>query len=208
MNFQEKGKTNNFVNRLKLVGGKRLFTLIFEKISPMKKWFLFLSICGLCQYLPAQTNTGTPSPQPPYLRFPTIPPFNILKVDSSTWLTKEDLKKNHLTLIMFFSPECEHCKHQTEDILADINQFKDVEIVMATYQPFSEMKEFYQYYRIADHPNIKMGRDEKYFFQPFYNFHSLPFLGLYDKKGNLITTFEGNQKVSTIMKAFGSKDKS
>jgi len=170
----------------------------------MKKWLVLLGVSVFFQYLPAQTNTPL---QPAYLRFPTVPPFNILKVDSATWLTRDDLRKNHRTLIMFFSPECEHCKHQTEDILAASGQFKDIEIVMATYQPFSEMKEFYQYYRIADHPNIKMGRDEKYFFGPFYNIHNLPFLGLYDKKGNLITTFEGNQKVSTIMKAFSSKDK-
>ena len=169
----------------------------------MKKWILLLMLAALGGQLPAQTNAPA---QPPYQRFPTIPPFKILKVDSVGWYTRDDLKKNHRTLMMFFSPECEHCKHHTEDILAECDKFKDIESVMATYQPFSEMRDFYKYYRIGDHPNIKMGRDEKYFFQPFYNIHNLPFLGLYDAKGNLITTFEGNQKVSTIMKAFGSKD--
>jgi len=152
-----------------------------------------------------QAQQQQPDQQAPYQKFPTIPPFKLLKVDSSTYVTKEDIKKHRLTLIMFFSPECDHCKHQTEDILSEKDKFKDIEIVMATFQPFSEMKEFYNHYRIADHPNIKMGRDDKYVLPPFYRIQSLPFLALYDKKGDLITTFQGNQKVDKILTAFGEK---
>jgi hypothetical protein len=76
---------------------------------------------------------------------------------------------------------------------------------MATYQPFSEMKEFNVHYKIYEHPNILMGRDEKFFLPPFYKIRNLPYLALYDKKGNLITTFEGTQKVETLMNAFEQK---
>jgi thiol-disulfide isomerase/thioredoxin len=153
-------------------------------------------------FLQAQEVPQKQPDKPPYQRFPTIPPFKLLKVDSVTFVTKEDIKKHHLTLIMCFSPECEHCKHQTKDIIAAMDKFKNIEIVMATFQPFPEMKEFYNYFRIADYPNIKMGRDEKYMLPPFYGIHNLPYLALYDKKGNLITTFEGNQKVDTLLNAF------
>jgi hypothetical protein len=78
--------------------------------------------------------------------------------------------------------------------------------VMATYQPFGEMKEFYAHYHLADHPNIKIGRDEKFFLAPFYRIRNLPYLALYDKKGNLITTFEGTQKIATLMNAFSQKE--
>ena len=155
-----------------------------------------------CHFLFAQQVPQTEAQKPPYQRFPTVPPFKLLKVDSATFVTKEDIKKHRLTLIMCFSPECDHCKHQTKDIIAAMDKFKDVEIVMATFQPFAEMKEFYSTFHIADYPNIKMGRDEKYVLPPFYNIHSLPYLALYDKKGNLITTFEGNQKVDTLLNAF------
>ncbi len=156
-----------------------------------------------CSFLYAQNQ---PQPElPPFQRYPTIPPFKLLQVDSATFVTKDDIKKHHRTLIMCFSPECDHCKHQTEDLITAMDKFKDVEIVMATFQPFAEMKEFYRYYRIADYPNIRMGRDEKYVLPPFYKIKSLPFLALYDKKGNLITTFEGNQKADKILNAFDGK---
>ena len=87
-----------------------------------------------------------------------------------------------------------------------MKDFKDIEIVMASPQNMDELKSFYAYYRIADHSNIRIGRDEKYFLPPYYKMTSYPYLALYDKKGNLITTYEGNQKVNTLLSAFHSKD--
>ncbi len=168
---------------------------------------VLIVILGLFILYSVQAQSPANISEAPYMKNPAIPPFKLLKVDSLHFITNDDIKKNHKVLFLFFSPECEHCKHQMRDILADFNQFKDIEIVMATFQPFDEMKSFYNYFRIADHSNILMGRDEKYFLPPFFRMQSLPFLVLYDKKGQLITHFEGNQKVDTILQAFQGKDK-
>jgi thiol-disulfide isomerase/thioredoxin len=176
----------------------------------MKKALLLVLVLASSHFLIAQQTpaaTTPPQEEAPYLKFPTIPPFKLLKLDSASYLTKDDIKKHRLTIVMFFSPTCDHCKHQTEAILGSYKKFKDVEIVMATYQPFSEMKDFNAEYHLAKYPNIKIGRDEKFFLAPFYKIRNLPYLALYDKKGNLITTFEGTQKVETILDAFGPKKK-
>ncbi len=167
----------------------------------MKKILLFSVLLATMLSVFAQQAPQQPKPQ----QSPTVPPFHILKIDSATYFTNGDLKKHHETLIMYFSPECEHCKHQTKDLLAEMDKLKNIEIVMATYFPFPEMKDFYTYFRIADYPNIKLGRDEKYQIPSHYKIQSLPFLALYDKKGNLITTFEGNQKISTLLNAFNKQ---
>jgi thiol-disulfide isomerase/thioredoxin len=166
---------------------------------------LALGHIAFAQKLPNQPATDSANANAPFMRFPTIPPLHLLKLDSASYLSKDDIKKNRKTIIMFFSPDCEHCKHQTEAILADFKDFKDIEIVMATYQPFSELKDFNTHYRIFDHPNILLGRDEKFVLPGFYRIRNLPYLALYDKKGNLITTFEGNQKVDLILDAFKEK---
>jgi thioredoxin-related protein len=175
----------------------------------MKKAFLAVVAFLFCHFLSVQAQAPAQQPpadaaqaQAPYLRYPTLPPFHLLKLDSSTYLTKDDIRKHRQTLIMFFSPDCDHCKHQTESILADFKKFKDIEIVMATYQPFGELKDFNDHYRLFEHNNIKIGRDEKFFLAPFYKIRNLPYLALYDKNGNLITTFEGTQKPDTILTAF------
>lgn len=155
-----------------------------------------------------QPQQGADSLKAAYLRFPTVPPFEILQVDSVTTFSKADLKKNQDVLLMYFSPDCEHCQHQTEDILHDIQAFKKIQIVMATYQPFESMKQFYQRYKLDQYnSNIHVGRDSKFILPPFYRMGSLPYLALYDKKGNLITIFEGNQKVDKILNAFGKVER-
>jgi len=179
----------------------------------MKKPFLAVLALVCCHFLSAQPTvpnqpaTDPANAQAPFMRFPTIPPFHLLKLDSSTYLTKDDVKKNRRTIIMYFSPDCEHCKHQTEAILGDFSKFRDIEIVMATYQPFEEMKQFDSHYHITGHPNMLIGRDEKFVLPPFYKIRSLPYLALYDKKGKLITTFEGTQKADTILNAFKEKSR-
>lgn len=142
----------------------------------------------------------------PFRKHPFIPPFDLLKTDSSSHITKESINTKHKTLLMFFSPECTHCQHQTEDMLAAIDSLKDIQIVMATYQPFEEMVAFNQKYSIEKYSNIKLGRDTKYFLPPYFRMKSLPFLALYDKKGNYITSYEGNQKVAKLLKDFDSKN--
>jgi thioredoxin-related protein len=160
-----------------------------------------LLACFLSSFAWAQKD----SMNAPFRKNPGIPAFDLLKTDSSTHLTRADIEAKRKTIIMFFSPECTHCQHQTEDIIAAIDSLKDIQIVMATYQPFEEMVAFNKKYSIEKYSNIKMGRDTKYFFPPFYQMKSLPHLALYNDKGNYITSFEGNQKISTLLGAFDEK---
>ena len=139
---------------------------------------------------------------PPYKRFPTPPPFKILMTDSTTWMTKDDLPKKKAVMIMIFNPECEHCKHETEEIIKNIDKFKKIEIVMATPREFSTMKDFYAHYELSRFKNIHVGKDMAFTLPVFYNIRSLPFLAFYDKKGNLIDTFEGSMPIEQVLGKF------
>lgn len=93
---------------------------------------------------------------------------------------------------MIFSPDCEHCQHETEMILADIKKFKDAQIVMVTYLPYQDMIVFYKNYKIANYPEITMARDTKYYLPQFFKVRNLPSIFVYDKKGNFKKSFEGS----------------
>jgi thioredoxin-related protein len=167
----------------------------------MKNRLLLLVLAFMVKLASAQS---LPPDSPAYKRFPTLPPFSILQADSSTF-TKEKLKHHQPTMIMYFSPDCEHCKHQWADMEKHMKDLKKYQIVMVTYQPFEEMVNFYNEHKIADYPNIKMGRDTKFFLPPYFKIQSLPFQALYDKSGNLITTFEGNVKIDKLLAAFNKE---
>lgn len=139
--------------------------------------------------------------QAPYLRFPTLPPFSIVSLDSSAF-ARENIKKNSESIIMYFNPGCDHCRHQTDSLIANMDRFKDVQIVMATYQPLEDIKAFADEYKLENYSNIHIGRDTKYFLQPFFKIMNLPFMALYDKKGKLLTTFEGTTPVEKLTEAF------
>jgi peroxiredoxin len=161
----------------------------------MKKWILASATFLIVLTTQAQKDTLYP-----FQRYPTLPPISLIQTDSSM-LKKAQLKKEPV-LLMFFSPSCDHCQHQIKDMLKRMDEFKNTQFVLATYQPFEEMVAFYNEYELAKYPNVKVGRDTTFMLPPFYHMESLPFLALYDKKGNLLKTFEGNVKVDTLLKAF------
>ena len=133
-----------------------------------------------------------------YKRFPIIPSFKLINVADSSIFTKDNLKKKKATIIMMFSPDCEHCQAETKELTAKIGLFKKAQIIMASPLDFNYLKEFYNEYKIADYPTITMGRDPIYFFGTFFKVRSFPSIFVYDKKGNLKNSFIGSTFVEDI----------
>lgn len=133
-----------------------------------------------------------------YKRFPIIPSFKLINVADSSIFTKDNLKKKKATIIMMFSPDCEHCQAETKELTEKIGLFKKAQIIMASPLDFNYLKEFYNEYKIASYPNITMGRDPIYFFGTFFKVRSFPSIFVYDKKGNLVNSFVGSTPVEEI----------
>ena len=167
----------------------------------MKHLILTLSLAFGFFALNAQTDS-----LPPYKKFPTVPPLQLLQLDSTTTLTKDMLKKNQPLILMFFSPLCDHCKHQIEEMISRMDDLKKYQIVLASYQEMEDIKGFYKAFDLDKYSNIRIGRDTKFLLVPFYRMNSLPYLALYDKNGNLVTTYEGNVKVDKMLDAFAGKN--
>lgn len=151
--------------------------------------------------LPAMAQNDS-LPPPPYKRFPAPPPFKLLLADSTTWFTKDDLPRKKAVLVIVFSPDCEHCKQETEEIIRHIDKFRKITIVMATPAPFGKMKEFFTQYNLQRFNNIIVGRDDSYLLPVFYNIRNFPFLAFYDKKGSLTGVFEGSLPVEQLLAKF------
>jgi thiol-disulfide isomerase/thioredoxin len=139
----------------------------------------------------------------PYKRFPTVPPFKLLLTDSSTSFTKENLDKKKTVMIMLFSPDCDHCKHETEEIIKNIDAFKKVQIIMSTTMPFEKMVDYYNHYDLKRFDNIVVGKDVSYLLPVFYDIHNLPFLAFYNKKKELISVFSGALPIDKVIEELG-----
>lgn len=160
-----------------------------------KIWALLCLSCLFASSLSAQYEPA------PFQQTKTIPPLELQLPDNSL-LTKEKLKKDAPLIIMFFSPGCDHCQHQTEAMIKRIKDLSKYQIVMATYQPMEELVEFNKKYGLQKYANITTGRDIKYILPPFFRIQNFPYLAFYDKNGSLKGSFEGNLSVDEILKRF------
>lgn len=165
----------------------------------MKRVVLFFVFAFGLTTVFAQTDS---SQIPPYKRFPTVPPIQILLSDSTTLYTKKDLSSHKPVLIMVFNPECEHCQHETEDLIAHKKELKDVQIVMITVEPLWKMKDFISKYGLNNYSNIIVGKDIYYILPVFYDIHNIPYLAMYNKKGDLIEGHEGTLPMEKVVQAF------
>ncbi len=163
----------------------------------MKKIF----ISAITLFIGHLSFSQVDSTKPVYLRFPTIPQFTIYNASDSTTFTRDNLQKRKPTVFIIFSPDCEHCQHETEALIANIDKFKDAQIVMVEYLAYDEMVKFYKNYKIADYPNIIMGRDAKFYLPMFFKVESLPAIYVYDKKGKFKQAFSGSVKMDKIAAA-------
>ena len=84
---------------------------------------------------------------------------------------------------MVFSPDCDHCVHATEDLIANIKSFKNAEIILASSLSYGSVKKFYNDLHLAAYKNIHVGYDSKRFLSSFYEVRSFPSIFLYNKKG-------------------------
>ncbi len=138
----------------------------------------------------------------PYLRFPTLPPLQLLLADSATKYTRSDVPKKKPVLLMLFSPECSHCQHTAEEMVAQKDKLKDLHIIMATLHPLWQMKAFAAQYKLDQIPGLVLGKDFSYILPSFYGIRNLPYLAFYNKKGTLIRGFEGSMPLEKILATF------
>lgn len=165
----------------------------------MKTVFLFFVFALAFISASAQTENNN---IPAYQRFPTVPPIQILLSDSITIYTKKDLPSHKPVLLIVFNPECEHCRHETEDLIAHKKQLKNVQIVMITLDPLYKMKDFISKYGLKHYANMVVGKDIHYILPGFYDIQNIPYLAMYNKKGNLIQTHEGTMPMKKVIEAF------
>ncbi len=150
------------------------------------KYLSFIVCCLFFTGLSAQTTRDT---VPPYKKNPLIPAFSILQTDSTVF-TKDELPKYDYTAIIYFSPDCGHCQYTVAELIKKMDSLRNVFFVFVAFKSVPEIKEFYEHYDLARFPNIRMGRDTKYFIPSFYYITYTPFVAIYNRQGTLVKVYD------------------
>ena len=112
--------------------------------------------------------------------------------------TSAQLAKGPVVLV-YFSPDCDHCQHFTEYMIKNYNKVANKQVVMITFQDMSMLKPFVNRYKLSQYPNIKVGtKGQTLLVQRYYGIHSFPYVAIYDKAGKHFGTSEGDKPYDQI----------
>jgi hypothetical protein len=130
-----------------------------------------------------------------------LPTFDLLLVDSVTHLNTDNIPAGKPFIVFGFDPFCAHCQAETKDIAKHIDQLKDIHIYYVTPYAFRDMRGFYKYFKLADCPNITMGKDLKAVFFRYFKVSSIPYVAIYDSHKRLKEVIPHQADVQTLLKA-------
>ncbi len=130
-----------------------------------------------------------------------IPPFNMMLSDGATYYNASNVEKGKPLMIIYFDPECEHCQHFTKQVVKNIAKFSNVQIVMICDAPgMPPLKKFVDDFGLIKYKNIKVGTEGMYHAtMSFYHVDVTPFTALYNKNGDLITSYRTIPEIQTLV---------
>lgn len=169
----------------------------------MKRSALFLLCIALLAGMPLHAQQAVTRDSFPYQKYPTLPAFDIRLHDSSGVFNTYNAPKGQASVIMFFSPDCNHCEMQTDTFLRHMEELKDVRFYLVTTLPLAQLRAFREKMHLERYPNIIVGKDEYFFMPNFFGAHYVPYIVVYDKHKKLVKSFEGGVKMPDLMKALG-----
>lgn len=134
-------------------------------------------------------------------KFEKVPAFTIFTVPDSIAFSNKNLLKNKPLVIMFFSPDCDHCQKETKELLAYKEELKNIQILMVSPSSYAAVKQFYEAYSLSTMPNLKLCNDINYALGSIYQLKTFPSIFVYDQFGKLAKAFIGNVGVPAILDA-------
>ncbi|MEI8279695.1 MAG: hypothetical protein WCG87_08005 [Bacteroidota bacterium] len=167
----------------------------------MKKTILLALICTLFASMDAFAQSSATDTIPPYKKHPTLPAFNILMMDSVKTFNTFNIKEGKSTILVMFSPECDHCQHFIDDMVKKMDSLSNVNIYLTTFMGLTSLKAFYDKMDLGKYKNVTVGKDQTFFFMDFYKTKFVPFVVVYDKHKKLVKSFEQTVRISDVIAA-------
>ena len=163
----------------------------------MKKILLLTVFISSALLMQAQKDSSAKN----FLKYENIPAFTVYTTPDSSAFSNKNLDKSKPFIIMFFSPDCEHCQKETKELIAYKQELKNIPILMVSPSSYAAVKQFYVDYNLAALPNIKLGQDVNYALGSLFQLRQFPSMFVYDHTGKLAKAFVGNIDVPAVLNA-------
>ena len=121
---------------------------------------------------------------------PQLPNFKITKTNGNIF-TNQEVEAGKPLLVVYFSPECDHCQVFMKSFFKSAEEFKHSQVIFITYLPLDRLVKFESEFPLNKYKNIIAGTEGMSFVvRDFYAIKEMPFAILYDKQGKMIGKYE------------------
>lgn len=131
-----------------------------------------------------------------------LPNLTFDKLDGSDFNFKSLDKKN--VIIMFFSPDCEFCSEEINDLIKNIEQFRNTIILMISPSDPSILSKFYKEFEINKYENLIILKDNSGQFKKNFGSSSIPTTILYNRNKEKLFKAEGSITSKRIVEIFNN----
>ena len=132
-----------------------------------------------------------------------IPPFRILGINGKIFKA-EDLPFGRPVVVIYFSPECDHCISFAREFLKQTSKLKNASVVWITYEDVSKVQSFVKQFSLTKYRNFYVGTEGNGFFvRNYYGLSSMPFVAMHRKNGDLVRSYERDIPLKELISAIG-----
>lgn len=118
-----------------------------------------------------------------------LPRFNIQLINGSH-VSYRDLPADKPLLLIYFAPDCEHCREFMGRLMGRIKDFRQTQILLVSYLPLPALQKFSNDFKLAPYPNIKIGSEGNSFVIPsHFRIGKFPFTAVYSRAGKLVSIY-------------------
>lgn len=118
-------------------------------------------------------------------------------------MTGEKIRVDSLsgkTILVFFSPDCDHCQREADDIYQHLSAFREYSIYFIAARDNKEITDFASTYHLNDQPNVIFARADLPEVLNVMGSMGTPTLFIYSKEKRLVKKFENETPVEEIIK--------
>ena len=127
-----------------------------------------------------------------------MPAFKFTQSNNKV-IKAEDLPKNKPILLIYFSPECDHCETVMKEFFKQPAKFASASVAMVTFLPMPKLLDFEKKFPTKKYANVYSGSEGGTFFiKDYYKLDEIPFVALYDKNRNLVKSYLRNVPLDEI----------
>ncbi len=130
-----------------------------------------------------------------------LPAFKFYALKDSSVFTPDSIPNKQQILFIYFNTTCDHCQHETEELIKYIEYFKGISIVMVSREDRASIQAFATKYELMkNHITVLMDSEGK--IHDYFDFAYIPMIRLYDKKRRLIAAFSEQAHVLELLTKF------